>query len=672
MATDRAGDFSPSSSPEAQVFDETTAPPAALPRASPSGTLTPSGAVSSTPAARSDSSAPTPAPLIIPWDQTPEFLASSDWTIHPGAPTEYNPPRAVGKGGPTDVTSFHPAYYLLFMTLPLLTWHSQATWGEDNLPDILYTYKPPTNWLEFHDNNAIRRLFPPPKTDANGNIMYERWLSDANKPDPLLDFPHLPDQIGTKEAWWVFEAWRRYDPRIRFALFHSPLTPSQVSFLAIPTLMLHHSWKDILMRQQYPHRSAAPTNIQALVSHNRPVFRIAPWHPQQSRVLGVPSRGIEWLPEMSEEQRRRNTTRGLTPGLVDPRRGEEGGRVALAKRSRGAGVSRGRRGPARGAKKQAVGKEKEGGDNEAADAPYVAAQSPRPTKRRKQGPSRSTGMIPPPSKRAYTVPLTEATALSNPTSTQNPTSQSSTRFGLHPASEEGRYSNDYQPAPPSTTPAGPSTYRYSPASSAPAAPAAPYDSSSFPNLYHAPGYHGLEQDPKQNISWYPSPLPPPPQPPLSRLGGANAQQYQYPPLHPSPYTISPHPDLYRTIGYQAPQQSSQSPYPTLPIVSAAAVAPPAQPPPPSGHQGLHNRGDVGPGLGMIHTSPQQPPPYFLPTDPENSWMNQYIDFDFGPETYIDVLPPTPRPATATHLTAAHGRRASSLSNSFPASTTSAA
>lgn len=39
---------------------------------------------------------------------------------------------------------------------------------------------------------------------------------DPNKPQPLLDFKHLPDRVGTREFWWVFEAWRRYDPRIRF------------------------------------------------------------------------------------------------------------------------------------------------------------------------------------------------------------------------------------------------------------------------------------------------------------------------------------------------------------------------------------------------------------------------------------------------------------------------
>ncbi|KAI4180510.1 MAG: hypothetical protein LQ346_006976, partial [Caloplaca aetnensis] len=596
MATDNAGNVGPRSSPEAQVFDEATTTPTVFPGASTNNAPPPSGAAPGAPVAPSNSSAPTPAPSTIPWDQTPEFLASSDWTVHPGAPTEYNPPRTVGNGGPTDVTSFHPA---------------QATWSEDNLPDILYTYKPPTNWQKFYDNNAIRRLFPPPKTDANGNIMYERWPGDANKPDPLLDFPHLPDQIGTKEAWWVFETWRR--------------------------------WKDILMRQEYPHRSAAPTNIQALVSHNRPAFKIASWHPQQSRVLGVPSRGIEWLAEMSEEQQRRNTTRGLTPGLVDPSRGEEGGRVALPKRSRGAGVSKGRRGPARGGKKQDVGKEKQGGDDEAS---RLQPEAPPPTKRRRKSTIAPPRRLP---RNAYTIPPTEATILSSRIPTQNPTPQSSTRFGLHPASEEGRYGNVYQSPLPSATSTGPPTYRYPPVSTE---HTAPYGPPQHPDVYSRMGYHGLGQDPRQSVSWYPSPMPPPPPPPFAQPGGANVQQYQYPPPSTGPYTTPPYPNVCHNSVYQCPRRN--------PPQFAAPATP--LPPPPCvqllPQQGINRDPPTSnlPAPGTNHASPRQPPPPpppFLSTDPGNTWMNQYIDFDpdVSPSNFPTVHHPAPQlhPTSQLHL-----------------------
>lgn len=90
MATDNAGNVGPRSSPEAQVFDEATTTPTVFPGASTNNAPPPSGAAPGAPVAPSNSSAPTPAPSTIPWDQTPEFLASSDWTVHPGAPTEYS------------------------------------------------------------------------------------------------------------------------------------------------------------------------------------------------------------------------------------------------------------------------------------------------------------------------------------------------------------------------------------------------------------------------------------------------------------------------------------------------------------------------------------------------------------------------------------------------------
>lgn len=90
------------------------------------------------------------------------------------------------------------------------------------------------------------------------------------------------------------------------------------------------------MRQHGDYRSIPGNAIQILVSHNRPDFKIISWHPRELP-LGEHYRGIEWLPEMNYQQRRDNTTRGLTPGLINPAPGEAGGRVSFPSKIMGAG-----------------------------------------------------------------------------------------------------------------------------------------------------------------------------------------------------------------------------------------------------------------------------------------------------------------------------------------------
>ena len=51
---------------------------------------------------------------------------------------------------------------------------------------------PPAEW-EIYRQSAL----PDPKIGKDGFVMYERWPTDPNEPEPLLDFPHLPDQVAT-------------------------------------------------------------------------------------------------------------------------------------------------------------------------------------------------------------------------------------------------------------------------------------------------------------------------------------------------------------------------------------------------------------------------------------------------------------------------------------------
>ncbi|KAL9009733.1 MAG: hypothetical protein Q9173_005263 [Seirophora scorigena] len=212
--------------------------------------------------------------------------------------------RPVG-ASPQDVTSFHPG--------------RQATWSPTNLPEILYMLKPPATW------NIYRRTkLPGPKLDRNGDIIYEKWPKDPEKPEPLLDFPHLPDQIGSQEWWFVFEAWRRFEPRAR--------------------------WKDFTMRIHGPSRPSSHNIIQMHISRTRPKWGLLCWF---TIVLHDEKNGArdEALRLLSDEQIKNNTTRGTTPGLIDPVLGEAGGRVPLPKMGVGAGGRRRYKAPQKGSRK---------------------------------------------------------------------------------------------------------------------------------------------------------------------------------------------------------------------------------------------------------------------------------------------------------------------------------
>ncbi|KAL8726120.1 MAG: hypothetical protein Q9166_006912 [cf. Caloplaca sp. 2 TL-2023] len=175
---------------------------------------------------------------------------------------------------------------------------------------ILYAYKPPAARALFKHPKKQKGHLPRPKTNAQGHIMYEHWPTNPAKPKELLDFPHLPDQIGSREHWWVMEAWRRYDPRIR--------------------------WQDIQMRQYRPNR-VSTNSMQMHVCRNRKDAYMIAWEKFQ----GAPEDRVKDIvtERMTPAQLQANSTRGHTPGLIVPALGESpGNRVPWPERIRGAGV----------------------------------------------------------------------------------------------------------------------------------------------------------------------------------------------------------------------------------------------------------------------------------------------------------------------------------------------
>jgi len=73
----------------------------------------------------------------------------------------------------------------------------QAHWSQGNLPEVIYTFDKPANWLGRADLKN-----PPLKTYP----IYGKFLRDI---------PILPDHISKDVEGWRMEAWSRFDPRIR-------------------------------------------------------------------------------------------------------------------------------------------------------------------------------------------------------------------------------------------------------------------------------------------------------------------------------------------------------------------------------------------------------------------------------------------------------------------------
>ncbi|MCJ1400122.1 hypothetical protein MMC11_003326 [Xylographa trunciseda] len=231
----------------------------------------------------------------IPWEQTAEFLAASNTDIVAGGPTAYVHPRRTGNS-PQDVTSFHPG---------------QALWSRDNLPETFYVLLPTQGWKTHSYSKR-----PDKKRDQAGNIVWEAKPEPGKPARALLDFKILPDKIGTKEEYvcsiktrltfllslteMYFELWRRLDGRIR--------------------------WDDILMRMEVKNRPKGNALNMAGFRVWRPKLYMVAWHIKGTK-NGRGDQQAKVLARLSPAQVAANTTRGSTPGLLNPVLGPAGRRT---------------------------------------------------------------------------------------------------------------------------------------------------------------------------------------------------------------------------------------------------------------------------------------------------------------------------------------------------------
>ncbi|KAI9924456.1 hypothetical protein MW887_007083 [Aspergillus wentii] len=155
------------------------------------------------------------------------------------------------------------------------TFSEQSFWSLENLPDILYVLRPGTDHAK--SRARIRQI-------------------DISSDKTINHFPVLPFHIFPQVQGWLIETWMRLDRRI---------TP-----------------EDIIDRMN-PQAGITSDDIEMRRQKFRESFNIACWGSQKSTydiTRKLKEAGID--PAL-------NTTRGLTPGLIDPSKGEAGGRIPL-------------------------------------------------------------------------------------------------------------------------------------------------------------------------------------------------------------------------------------------------------------------------------------------------------------------------------------------------------
>lgn len=167
----------------------------------------------------------------------------------------------------------------------------------------MYVLHPPPGWKE------LKRTTPPNLLDQNGDPVKElEPPNGVQEPRTLRDIPLLPlvsylytnfpihrptasQRIGTQEEEWYFEAIRRLDPRIR--------------------------WEDVTMRMSKRDRGTGNC-IQWRASRGwREAMGMLSWH-LTSKKGNDRLANDRILGRLNEWQKQNNTTRGLTPGRINP------------------------------------------------------------------------------------------------------------------------------------------------------------------------------------------------------------------------------------------------------------------------------------------------------------------------------------------------------------------
>lgn len=160
----------------------------------------------------------------------------------------------------------------------------QANWSLDNLPDILYVIRPPEEYRS-------KATLPVQKSS------YRIFGKHVNDFETIL-----PRQISSNVEGWRLEAWMRHDPRITAEDIIDRVHPFYRKYIS--SVQIHNRRKEFRKQCNITCWEAGPDNNENVKITNL-------------------------LEECGYEPWSTNSTRGLSPGLINPAVGEAGGRIAL-------------------------------------------------------------------------------------------------------------------------------------------------------------------------------------------------------------------------------------------------------------------------------------------------------------------------------------------------------
>jgi hypothetical protein len=162
----------------------------------------------------------------------------------------------------------------------------QVEWTIDNMPEIMYAFRPSEDYYDV-------------------NVLKEPLLKSCTVQGEILrDIPILPDRISPDPEGWLYEYWCRLDPRIRYERDFAPRTRLD----ECPSCPIRFSQSRLRFRKD---------------------CHLLGWFMKSKNFDDDLENVLKAAAEAGVDLEATNSTRGLTWGLIDPTKGEDGGRVPV-------------------------------------------------------------------------------------------------------------------------------------------------------------------------------------------------------------------------------------------------------------------------------------------------------------------------------------------------------
>ena len=198
-----------------------------------------------------------------------------------------DPPRPVSEDD--NVTSVHLGLVNLVHELP---------------PAWRYMCKPPQCWFDKRNSRDDKDNLPPPLIE-NGKEVH-----DPDTGDVVLDWEILPRHISTKEPGMFYEILMCLDPRIKDIDLWHRMSPTHRPGKGLASVGVNYI-------QMWRRRGRGHWNLLTWDQRKTMTALKKGARPEDNNVP-LPGDDKTIWERLSEDQKKKNTTRGLTPGLRDP------------------------------------------------------------------------------------------------------------------------------------------------------------------------------------------------------------------------------------------------------------------------------------------------------------------------------------------------------------------